>query len=246
MPDKRAWESERLGDDENPDIITHKAPNEENIFFRNVCEGNLDAIAQNCRERRFLSNDGVGRLSRNPLINLQRHFVITAALLARNCAVHGLEHERSFRLSDFYINKLDDCKTVDDVRMLHDRMVLDYTRRMRLLNRNFTTSKPVNDCLNYIYIHINDRLTIEEIADAVHVSPAYLSRVFKKEVGTAVSSYIREKKVDAAANLLIYSDYDIVDIAMRLGFSSQSHFIQTFKKYTGLTPKKYRDSNGRF
>ena len=246
MPDKRAWESEHLGDDENPDIITHKAPNEENIFFRNVCEGNLDAIAQNCRERRFLSNDGVGCLSRNPLTNLQRHFVITAALLARNCAVHGLEHERSFRLSDFYINKLDDCKTVDDVRMLHDRMVLDYTRRMRLLNRNFTTSKPVNDCLNYIYIHINDRLTIEEIAAAVHVSPAYLSRVFKKEVGTAVSSYIREKKVDAAANLLIYSDYDIVDIAMRLGFSSQSHFIQTFKKYTGLTPKKYRDSNGRF
>ena len=51
----------------------------------------------------------------------------------------------------------------------------------------------------------------------------------------------REQKIEKATHLLRYSDQSIVDIAAYLSFSSQSHFIQIFEGYTGLTPKKYRD-----
>ena len=56
-----------------------------------------------------------------------------------------------------------------------------------------------------------------------------------------MSAYIRSQKIDMAKNLLRFSDYSMIDIANRLSFSSQSHFIQQFREVVGMTPKKYRD-----
>ena len=67
--------------------------------------------------------------------------------------------------------------------------------------------------------------------------------MFKKETGVSVSAYIREQKIEVAKNLLRYSDYSMIEIANRLSFSSQSHFIQQFRESVGMTPKKYRDLN---
>lgn len=75
------------------------------------------------------------------------------------------------------------------------------------------------------------------------MSASYLSRLFKKETGDSVSAYIREQKIEMAKNLLHYSEYSMIDIANRLSFSSQSHFIQQFRDLVGMTPKKYRDLN---
>lgn len=93
----------------------------------------------------------------------------------------------------------------------------------------------------YIYTHIKERITITTLAEYTDLSESYLSRVFKQNLGISISDYIREKKIEKATHLLRYSDKPIVDIANYLSFSSQSHFIQIFENYTGLTPKKYRD-----
>ena len=63
----------------------------------------------------------------------------------------------------------------------------------------------------------------------------------KQNLGISISDYIREKKIEKATHLLRYSDKSIIDIANYLSFSSQSHFIQTFENFTGMTPKKYRN-----
>ena len=67
--------------------------------------------------------------------------------------------------------------------------------------------------------------------------------MFKNETGDSVSAYIRKQKIETAKRLLKYSDYSLIDIANRLSFSSQSHFIQQFRELVGMTPKKYRDLN---
>lgn len=190
-----------------------------------------------------MDSEGVGILSRNPVTNLKYHFVITTAMITRLCRQKGMELEQAFRMSDFYIQKLDDIHTVQGVRDLHDEMVLDYTEKMRKLRRSDTNSKHINACKEYIYSHIKDRITIEDLSDELGVSASYLSRLFKKETGDSVSAYIRLQKIEKAKNLLRYSDYSIIDIANRLSFSSQSHFIQQFRELTGITPKKYRDNN---
>ena len=89
--------------------------------------------------------------------------------------------------------------------------------------------------------HFREKIYLGHIAENLGISGSYLSRLFKKETGVSVSAYIRSQKIDMAKNLLRFSDYSMIEIANRLSFSSQSHFIQQFREVVGMTPKKYRD-----
>jgi len=233
------WLLLEAGDD--IDEMEHRQPTEEFLFYRAVASGDVEAVRKNCKQGRFVESEGVGILSRNSVTNLKYHFVITTAMITRLCKQNGMELEQAFRLSDFYIQKLDYIHTVQGVQSLHDEMVMDYTEKMHMYFRNNTNSKHINACKEYIYSHIKERITIEDLADEVGVSASYLSRLFKKETGISVSAYIREQKIDIAKNLLRFSDFSMIDIANRLSFSSQSHFIQQFREIVGMTPKKYRD-----
>ena len=126
------------------DEVEHRAPTEEYLFYQAVTNGDIDAIKKNCEQQRFLDSDGVGVLSRNPMTNLKYHFVITTAMITRMCKQKGMELELAFRMSDFYIQKLDDIHTIEGLRSLHDAMVLDYTEKMRRICRSDTNqrSKP--------------------------------------------------------------------------------------------------------
>lgn len=219
----------------------HRPQNEEMSFYYAVSDGDIDFVRENCRLQRFAATDGVGTLSKDPVTNLKYHFVVTAAFITRLCSQAGMEMEQAYRLSDFYILKLDNLHTKKDIIRLHDTMVLDFTEKMRILRNYSNTSKPVSECIEYIYVHIKERITIEDLAEHTRLSTNYLSRLFKKEIGVPVSDYIREKKIETAQNMLKYCDYSLIEIANYLSFSSQSHFIQSFKKIVGLTPKKYRD-----
>ena len=129
-----------------------------------------------------------------------------------------------------------------EISELHDVMALDFTGKMRLLQKNAALSKPIAQCIDYIYAHISSRITVDELAEYTGLSPSYLSRLFKQNLGVSISDYIREKKIEKAQNLLRFSDFSYVEIANYLSFSSQSHFIQTFEHYIGMTPKQYRNS----
>lgn len=239
MDIQKEWQKQELQDSESS--LVHRPMEEEYEFYHAVSSGDINYVQENCRQNAFSSPDGMGVLSTNPLTNLKYHFVVTVAMIVRHCVEAGMELEQAYRLSDFYILKMDACTTIPAVCRLHDSMVLDYTGKMLLLKKESVISKPVILCMDYIYSHLNSRLTIEELADYTELSPSYLSRLFKKELGIPISSYISEKKIEKAQHLLKYSDYSLIDIANYLAFSSQSHFIQTFKKSVGLTPKKYRD-----
>lgn len=223
----------------------HRPLSDEQLFFHAVSSGDIDFVRQNCKEKKFIETDGVGLLSRDDVTNLKYHFVITTAFVTRLCVEAGMELEQAFRLSDFYILKLDSLNTTASVAELHDRMVLDFTGKMRFLIRNQGASKPIITCIDYIYAHITERSTIEDLAEYTGLSASYLSRLFKKETGVSVSDYVREKKIEKAQHLLKYCDYSLIEIANYLSFSSQSHFIQLFKEFTGMTPKKYRDLHSR-
>ena len=94
--------------------------------------------------------------------------------------------------------------------------------------------------MEYICRHLHQRLTVTEVAAALSVNRSYFSTLFAKETGCSVSQYIRQEKLQAAANMLRFSDYSYADIAEYFGFSSQSHFIQCFQKCYACTPAAFR------
>lgn len=241
MHQREKWKLFDINDD--LDELMHRPLSEEYLFYQAVSTGDIEMVRRNCEQERFMDNEGVGRLSRNPVTNMKYHFVITTAMITRLCGQNGMELEQSFRLSDFYIQKLDDLHTVEDIQSLHDEMVIDYTERMRKKLQEDITSRHIATCKDYIYSHIKEKITVEELAIELGVSASYLSRLFKKEVGVPLSTYVRDKKIEVAKDLLQFSSQSMIDIANNLSFSSQSHFIQQFKAVVGMTPKKYQDSH---
>ncbi len=221
--------------------ILHRSPDVEYSFYHAVKVGDMDTVVKNCEEDAFLYLEGTGTLSHDPLTNMKYHFIVTAAMLTRYCIEGDMEPELAYRLSDFYILKMDASTTIRQVADLHHSMAKDFTGKMVLQKKSSILSKPVMQCVDYIYGHIKDRITIQSLADYTGLSTNYLSRVFKQNLGISVSDYIREKKVEKATHLLRYSNQSVVEIANYLSYSSQSHFIQTFEAFTGQTPKKYRD-----
>ena len=117
--------------DDDIDEMEHREPTEEFLFYRAVASGDVEQVKKNCEQGRFVEEEGVGVLSKDPVINLKYHFVITTAMITRLCRQNGMELEQAFRLSDFYIQKLDDISTKEQVQKLHDEMVMDYTEKMR-------------------------------------------------------------------------------------------------------------------
>ena len=79
------------------DEIEHREPTEEFLFYRAVASGDIDKVRLNCEQGRFVAEEGVGVLSRDPVTNLKYHFVITTAMITRLCRQNGMELEQAFR-----------------------------------------------------------------------------------------------------------------------------------------------------
>ena len=229
--------------EENREPVSHREPGEEFLFYRAVAAGLIDAVQENCDRGAFENLEGTGRLSNDPVTNLRYHFVVATAMITRFCTEGGMPMEEAFTLSDEYIRRMDCCTNIPEIIYVHHQMAMDFVCRMRQLHRNVASSKQVAQAIDYIYVHIMDRITVNELAAAISISPTHLSRIFKQETGISVSEYIRQRKIDMAKNLLRFSGYDYVEIAVMLSYSSQSHFIQHFRSQTGMTPKAYRKQN---
>lgn len=216
----------------------HLPYNKELSFYNAVKKGDIDFIY---KEMLPLTSEGLGHLSDNPKRNLQYHLIICITLITRFCMEGGMEYETAYTLSDLYIQRADACSSCQEVTDLHSEMVFDFAKRMQKLHQERILSKPIVLCMDYIFSHLHSPITIDDLANYVHLNPNYLSTLFKKEVGMPIAYYIRVNRIDAAKNLLQYSDYSYVDISNYLAFHSHSHFISIFKKEVGMTPKQYRN-----
>lgn len=218
---------------------------EELGFYSYVMEGDIHKMEELTKESLLSKREGWGVLSDNPLQNLKYHFVITTALIARYCASSGMELQTSYNLSDYYIQKADKCRTEEAVATLHTEMVMEYTKHMHDMQKKRICSVHVVKCVDFIYNHLHTRLTNENLARFVGVTPAHLSRLFKEELGCTINDYIIDKKIETAKNMLLYSDYSIIDISNVLAFPSQSYFTSVFRKHTGYTPRSFRQNNAQ-
>ena len=125
---------------------------------------------------------------------------------------------------------------------LHLNMVLDYTDRVQRLKSSGMQSKFIRSINDYLEEHLMDGIRVQDIAEHMQMTRNHLTTRFKTETGLTLSEYITRKKIEEAKQLLKSSDRSLVEISNYLGFSSQSHFQNTFKRITQMTPRQYRES----
>lgn len=103
-----------------------------------------------------------------------------------------------------------------------------------------SSNNAVDQVIDYINEHCQTTLSLEELAELVHFSPSYLSKIFHQTMGITLKSYITLKRIENAQYLLVSSDLSIQEISSNCGFSNTSHFNRVFKQQTGMSPLEFR------
>lgn len=233
------WQKEEHRRQEELEL--HDMPETEFSFYNLVQQGDILSVESNLKNRQYYRIAKETKLSDDPVQNFRYHAIITIALMTRFCIECGMLGEQAYRISDFYIHKIDTAISIDQVEMLHDEACRDFTQRMHDMRKITVCSKPITLCINYIYSHLYHKITVQEIANEVGLHPSYLSRLFREQVGCTLHQYIQEQKINSAKQMLQFSDLSLAEISNLLAFSSQSHFIHVFSNAVGMTPRQYRN-----
>lgn len=221
------------------EMFYHSPYSSEQDFYDLIASGNTEQITEN--KKKYPSSDtGKGRLSDDPLRNEIYHMVVNTALSARRCMDAGMPDEIAYTLSDIYINRADKCSRVQEVQKLNDEMVMDYASRMKESRSASHLSFAIQRAVNYIYENLHTRLTGSLLAEYAGLQRTYFAARFKKETGLTVNEFVTRIRLETAKNLLISTDYPIIEISNTLCFASQSYFCQIFRERFGTTPARFR------
>lgn len=104
------------------------------------------------------------------------------------------------------------------------------------------TNEVVRTLLHYIETNLDGDLSLTRLADIVHLTPFYVSRLFKQHAGISLTDSIAEQRIEGAKRLLAETFLKIHEVGARVGYDSAPYFTRFFKKMTALTPQEYRDS----
>lgn len=178
----------------------------------------------------------------NEPIKTDKYMLIgTVSILARIAIEGGASAAESMRISDLLFQKIDQCRSSQDIMAVRKSAYVDFTRLVRSANSRGNINKYVKDCKKDIAARIFDKISLDDIASDLGIRKTYLAKLFSDAEGMSVGQYILNEKLKAAKDMLTYSDETISEIALRLGFSSQSYFGKLFRSSFGITPKEYRN-----
>lgn len=217
----------------------HTPYSQELTVLNYIKEGDMKGLESTYRS---LPQIKYGKMSDNPLRQLFYGCIANTTLVTRYAIEGGLDEETAFTLSDVYIQKMEKCRTLYELNQLNEKMALDFTKHVAKAKEEKHPAyiEPISKCIEFIYRNLHQKITLNELAAEVHLTPKYLSYLFHKETGQTLTDFIEEKRIEDAKNLLIYSQYSYSSISTYLCFNSHSYFISVFKKRVGMTPKDYR------
>jgi AraC family transcriptional regulator len=136
-----------------------------------------------------------------------------------------------------------ECLFRRDIEFRHETIIQKYSTKVRSLreeNKEHSQHR-LKKAIDYINDNLAEDLSLRDISSIIHVSPYYFSRMFKRSTGLSPHQYLLRRRIEVAKQLLLRKNSSILEISQQVGFASQSHFIKVFRKYTGATPKNYRE-----
>lgn len=143
------------------------------------------------------------------------------------------------------INKKEIIELVNQYFPILDSEEDDFKQVIEEVIQNIHVKEEIQSALNYIEKNFQNGVTLEEVAEYVHLSPFYLSKLFKKELNIKFVSYVTERKMEKAKELLESTGMPVINIALELNYREPNYFSKVFKKHIGMTASEYRKIKGK-
>jgi two-component system response regulator YesN len=197
--------------------------------------GSRELLNQLLGEIFFLSNFN--------LDEIKARVMELVVLISRASIDAGADVQEIFGFNNEYIQKIEQFSSIEELSVWLTGIMhrfIDYTfdfSRIKHIDAVYKT-------MEYVRANYDKKLSLDEIARNAFLSKAYLSSIFKEEIGESLTNYVNRVRIEKSKVLLLDKEVSLIDIANLCGFEDQSYFTRVFKKMVGISPKKYRDSRG--
>lgn len=132
---------------------------------------------------------------------------------------------------------------IDSLPELQRWLTEHFMNQLALMEKGAGTGgvrSEVMKACHYVSLHLDKKVSLEEVAEHLFLNPSYFSRLFKKEIGLGFIEYVTQRKMERAKELLNQTEHSVGKICEMLGYDNHSYFIKTFKAHNGVTPADYR------
>lgn len=151
----------------------------------------------------------------------------------------GIEGSNERELRELVGLEVDYCLSVDElytcVLKAMDREIV-----VVLNKRHNEDNKPIRDAKAYVQAHYMEKITLQDVANHVHLNPDYLSTTFKREVGINFSEYLILYRLERAKELLLNTHLTVDEVAENVGYGDRRYFSNLFRDRVGVKPSEYR------
>ncbi len=147
-----------------------------------------------------------------------------------------------FGAIDYLVQPLIESETLNSIH----RAIISLNQ-VSLLNHRSETALPTQNetilpMIQYIHDNYREELSLDSLADFMHLNKNYICQLFKKEVGMTYISYLNQYRVEQSKLLLRNSDKQLAEISETVGYTDPTYFSRIFKKITAISPKQYRQT----
>lgn len=176
-----------------------------------------------------------------PITTKKNDLMMWNVIFVREIIKQGTSKQFIHTLYNKYYNTIQTLNSLDILQKLEISIATSYLDI--LINFvEVTDNFVINKVIGFLYIRLEDHLTLKEISDELKVSVGYISKCFKKNMGTSVMTYFKNIKIDRAKTLLKSTDKTILEISSQLSFCDQGNFTKAFKNIVRMTPTDYRNT----
>ncbi len=169
-----------------------------------------------------------------------KNYLLVLNVLCRVAGYRGDVHpDQLDKLSHSFTLKIEGATNMAELYSLRDAIIQKYCAAAR--KKNGTQYSPViQKVVDSVGGSFHTNLTLNGLAQQFHVSPSYLSTLFKKETGQSFTEYLTQKRLAFAKKLLRETDLPINAVAAECGIADNNYFARIFKAQEGMTPAQYR------
>lgn len=224
---------------ENQSYISYPYDKEKQLIY---------AIATNdlANSRKYL-NEILGHIffsSANDLETIKVRAMELSVMISRAALDTGADQSKIFDINVKFLSEFFNYNTIEEVCWALTDILRKFTKETFEFN-NVKNLDLISRAVSYIKSNYMKKITLSEVAAYVFLSPSYFSKIFKQEMKYYFNDYLNYVRIQKSKVLLLTEHISLVDIADQVGFYDQSYFNKVFKKITGVTPKKFKESNGK-